>query len=76
MMRCWFRRWKILCKLYGHFKFRHFAHFPSNGAIRRCKQEEEDSKVKTHMTYNAFVEGLDEGDSFTTTLIEILVKVR
>lgn len=27
------------------------------------------------MTYEKFIESLDEGDSFTTSLIEILVKV-
>ncbi|EJD01546.1 uncharacterized protein FOMMEDRAFT_21919 [Fomitiporia mediterranea MF3/22] len=44
-----------------------------NGAIRRSK-EGADEKSKPLMTYEAFVESLDEDDSFTTTLIEILLK--
>ena len=28
------------------------------------------------ITYEAFVEELDEGDSFTTSLVDVLVKVR
>ena len=28
------------------------------------------------ITYESFVEELDEGDAFTTTLIDVLVKVR
>ncbi|KAH8118672.1 hypothetical protein DFH11DRAFT_1568646 [Phellopilus nigrolimitatus] len=45
-----------------------------NGAIRRCKQDDADEKTKMQLTYESFVESLDEGDTFTTSLIEILVK--
>lgn len=44
---------------------------PSSGAIKRARLE----KTDTQITYEAFVEDLDRGDSFTTSLIEILVKV-
>jgi len=41
-----------------------------NGAVKRSKIEDGDSSI----SYETFVEELDAGDSFTTTLIEILVK--
>ena len=44
---------------------------PSSGAVKRAKLE----KVEPTITYEAFVEDLDRGDSFTTSLIEVLVKV-
>lgn len=40
------------------------------GAIQRIKLEEGEPKI----TYEAFVEELDVGETFTTTLIEVLVK--
>ena len=43
-----------------------------NGAIKRSKLEAGEAPI----TYEAFVEELDEGDSFTATLVEVLVKVR
>ncbi len=36
------------------------------------KLEEDGAKI----TYESFVEDLDEGDSFTTSLVDVLVKVR
>lgn len=42
------------------------------GAIKRMKLEEDGAKI----TYESFVEDLDEGDSFTTSLVDVLVKVR
>ena len=44
----------------------------SSGAIKRARLE----KVEPMITYEAFIEDLDRGDSFTTSLIEVLVKVR
>jgi hypothetical protein len=44
----------------------------SSGAIKRHRLEE----IKPTISYEHFVEDLDGGDSFTTSLIEILVKVR
>ena len=44
----------------------------SAGALKRSKIE----KIEPTITYEAFVEELDGGDSFTTTLIEVLVRVR
>src|SRR5882762_8885951 len=43
----------------------------SAGALKRSKIE----KVEPTITYEAFVEDLDGGDSFTTSLIELLVRV-
>ncbi|THH12266.1 hypothetical protein EW145_g110 [Phellinidium pouzarii] len=40
----------------------------------RCKEEHAEEKTKTLLTYENFVESLDEGDSFTISLVEILVK--
>ncbi|KAI5119606.1 hypothetical protein M0805_005776 [Coniferiporia weirii] len=45
-----------------------------NGAIRKCKQEDADEKTKVSMTYETFVESLNEEDLFTTSLVEILVR--
>ena len=44
----------------------------SQGAVKRSKLE----KAEPTISYETFVEDLDPGDSFTTSLIEILVKVR
>lgn len=44
---------------------------PSSGAIKRARLE----KAEPTITYEAFVEDLDRGDSFTTSLIDVLVKV-
>ncbi|KAH0840254.1 hypothetical protein J3R83DRAFT_1261 [Lanmaoa asiatica] len=41
-----------------------------SGAIKRAKLE----KAEPTITYEGFVEDLDRGDSFTTSLIEVLVK--
>ncbi|KAH7887348.1 hypothetical protein F5I97DRAFT_1859688 [Phlebopus sp. FC_14] len=41
-----------------------------SGAIKRARLE----KMEPMITYEAFVEDLDRGDSFTTSLIEVLVK--
>ena len=41
------------------------------GAIKRMKVEQDAHTI----TYEAFVAELDEGDSFTTSLIDVLVKV-
>lgn len=43
-----------------------------NGAINRAKLE----KGEPTITYEAFVNELDIGDSFTSSLVDILVKVR
>jgi len=44
----------------------------SAGAIKRSRLE----KAEATITYEHFVEDLDAGDSFTTSLMEVLVKVR
>jgi hypothetical protein len=44
---------------------------PRSGAIKRSKIE----KVEPTISYEAFVQDLDGGDWFTTSLIEVLVKV-
>lgn len=44
----------------------------SAGAVKRAKLE----KGEPIITYEAFVEELDEGDAFTSALIDVLVKVR
>lgn len=41
------------------------------GSIKRSKLEKTDPSIH----YEAFVEELDTGDSFTTSLVDILVKV-
>ncbi|KAF9236234.1 hypothetical protein BU15DRAFT_50440 [Melanogaster broomeanus] len=41
-----------------------------SGAIKRARLD----KVEPMISYEAFVEDLDRGDSFTTSLIEVLVK--
>lgn len=43
----------------------------SSGTIKRHRLE----KIEPTISYEHFVEDLDGGDSFTTSLIEILVKV-
>ena len=48
----------------------HIVH--RDGAINRSKLEKTDPTI----SYELFVEELDAGDSFTTSLIDILVKVR
>jgi hypothetical protein len=40
--------------------------------VKRSRLE----KVEPSISYEAFVEDLDPGDSFTTTLTELLVRVR
>jgi hypothetical protein len=40
--------------------------------VKRSRLE----KLEPSITYEAFVEDLDPGDSFTTTLTELLVRVR
>ena len=42
------------------------------GAVKRAKLEKEEP----HITYEAFVEELDENDAFTSAMIDVLVKVR
>lgn len=42
------------------------------GAIERAKLDDEEPNI----SYEALVDDLDVGDSFTTQLIEVLVKVR
>lgn len=42
------------------------------GAVKRARLE----KGEPTITYEAFVEELDEGDAFTSALIDVLVKVR
>jgi len=44
----------------------------SSGALKRSKLE----KLEPSISYEAFVEELDTGDWFTTTLTELLVRVR
>ena len=44
----------------------------SSGAIHRLAVERE---TTSSMTYHNFVTDLDTGDAFTTTLLDILVKV-
>ena len=48
-----------------------FSCFHSSGAIRRVAVEKEPS-----ISYESFVDELDIGDSFTLSLVDILVKVR
>ena len=43
----------------------------SHGAVKRLKQD----RTEHTISYEAFVEELDAGDSFTTSLVELLVKV-
>jgi len=45
------------------------------GAIERAKLEQDEPDATPAITYERFVQDLDHGDSFTTTLVEILVKV-
>ena len=47
----------------------------SNGAIQRSR-EKPDEKEKLQISYEAFVESLDDEDAFTKSLVEILLKVR
>lgn len=48
------------------------------GAVKRSRLElgpsSSSASETPSMTYEAFVEDLDPGDSFTTTLVETLVK--
>ncbi|KIP08354.1 hypothetical protein PHLGIDRAFT_127086 [Phlebiopsis gigantea 11061_1 CR5-6] len=44
------------------------------GAVQRVKSENHERTSEPTITYEAFVEELDAGDSFTATLIDILVK--
>jgi hypothetical protein len=44
----------------------------SSGAVKRSRLE----KLEPSISYETFVEDLDPGDSFTTTLTELLVRVR
>jgi hypothetical protein len=44
---------------------------PSAGSITRGRLE----KSEPSISYEAFVEDLDGGDSFTTSLVDVLVKV-
>ena len=46
-------------------------HDPRSGAIKRSALE----KTEPTINYESFVNELDTGDSFTTSLIDILVKV-
>lgn len=50
----------------------------STGAIERHKLErpEKGERTEPQISFRAFVEELDTGDSFTTTLVDILVRVR
>ncbi|KAL5527719.1 hypothetical protein ACEPAG_6520 [Sanghuangporus baumii] len=43
------------------------------GAIRKLR-EEQDAKTKPSLSYEGFVENLDEEDTFVVTMIEILLK--
>ena len=45
-----------------------------NGVIQRSK-EKPDENAKLQISYEAFVESLDDEDAFTTKLVEILLKV-
>ncbi|GJJ07236.1 hypothetical protein Clacol_001436 [Clathrus columnatus] len=45
-----------------------------SGAIARAKLEENDPQPPPQISYESFVQSLDHGDSFTTTLVDILVK--
>lgn len=44
------------------------------GAIARAKLERNDPHPPPQISYESFVQSLDHGDSFTTTLVDILVK--
>ncbi|KAH9942571.1 hypothetical protein B0H21DRAFT_750978 [Amylocystis lapponica] len=44
------------------------------GSVRRMKLEREKRQDEPVISYETFVEELDEGDSFTATLIDVLVK--
>ena len=44
--------------------------FPSSGAIKRSSLEKDYPPI----TYEAFIEELDEGDSFTASMFDLLVK--
>jgi hypothetical protein len=47
----------------------------SCGAIARANLEKDDPQAAPTISYESFVQDLDHGDSFTTTLVDILVKV-
>lgn len=47
----------------------------SCGAITRANLEKDDPQAAPTISYENFVQDLDHGDSFTTTLVDILVKV-
>jgi hypothetical protein len=66
-------RSKISCKLVISIPIFNvaFAFQFSFGAVKRLELE----KSEPTISYNAFVEDLDPGDSFTTTLTELLVRV-
>ncbi|KAF8525285.1 hypothetical protein JB92DRAFT_2702520, partial [Gautieria morchelliformis] len=44
------------------------------GAIARANLEKDDPQAAPTISYESFVQDLDHGDSFTTTLVDILVK--
>ena len=68
---------KHLCTFHGYFgallQLKHvkLPFLRSTGAIKRARLEENEPTI----TYERFVEELDIGDSFTSSIIECLVKV-
>src|SRR5258707_2054103 len=74
MMFC-IRKYPLWCMFCLTLDFQHISYQPascSSGAIHRLAVERE---TTSSMTYANFVTDLDTGDSFTTTLLDILVKV-
>lgn len=74
LMKCFMPKSLIWCMSIISAKSRQasstFPCFHSSGAIRRVAVEKEPS-----ISYESFVNELDTGDSFTLSLVDILVKV-
>ncbi len=54
----------------------HFDMFRNSTDVVQRQDEQDEGKTKQRLSYETFVQHLEEGDPFTTSLIEILVKVR
>ena len=72
--KCFMLKYLIWCMLFFRQNSRQsssiFSRFHSSGAIRRVAVEKEHP-----ISYESFVNELDTGDSFTLSLVDILVKV-
>ena len=59
------------------FVLRHqFVTFMNSAGVVQRLDDQEEGKTKQRVSYETFVQSLEESDSFATSLIEILVKVR